>query len=203
MGKIKWKPDDRGNPHRRLPASYIMRHDPRARAAFRAMRRRGLSAQEAEHEIEVVGEKGFWETLVFGIDRRLELWIALEEGLRAADLFADIETAMNQKFGEGTELIERVRREKHAFICMEAMDSRTKHEQQVYVAMKPHPRYVTPGGVLPLKAARKYDGRKVDDSLWDELFAEDWIEIVKGQPALAAEGRLQYLRIANDHLELD
>jgi hypothetical protein len=86
------------------------------------MRRRGLSAQEAEHEIEIVGEKGFWETLVFGIDRRLELWISLEEGLRAGDLFADIETAMNQKFGEGTELIKRVRREKSDFICIPSIE---------------------------------------------------------------------------------
>jgi hypothetical protein len=124
MGRIKWKPDDRGNPRRRLPASYIMRHDPRARAAYTAMRRRGLSVQEAEHEIEVVGEKGFWETLVFGIDRRLELWISLEEGLRAADLFADIEKAMNQKIGEDPELTLRVRRDKSEFICMPSMDER-------------------------------------------------------------------------------
>jgi hypothetical protein len=118
MGKISWKPDDRGNPNRRLPASYLMRHDPRAQAAYKVMRRHGLSAQEAEHEIEIVGEKSFYETLVFGIDRRLELWISLEEGLRAADLFADIETAMNQKLGEGTELIARVRREKSQFVCL-------------------------------------------------------------------------------------
>jgi hypothetical protein len=122
MGRIKWKPDDRGNPNRRLPASYIMHHDPRARAAYTAMRHRGLSAQEAEHEIEVVGEKGFWEVLVFGIDRRLELWISLEEGLRAADLFADIDVAMNHKSGEGTELIERVRREKSEFVCMPSIE---------------------------------------------------------------------------------
>jgi hypothetical protein len=122
MGKIRWKPDDRGNPNRRLPAGYIMHHDPRARAAYKAMRHRGLSAQDAEHEIEIVGEKSFHETLVFGIDRRLELYISLEEGLRAADLFDDIDVAMNQKLGEGTELIERVRREKREFVCLPSIE---------------------------------------------------------------------------------
>jgi hypothetical protein len=202
MGKINWKPDDRGNPNRRLPASYIMHHDPRARAAYTAMRHRGLSAQDAEHEVETVGEKGFYETLVFGIDRRLELWISLEEGLRAADLFADIDVAMNQKLGEGADLIERVRREKSEFICMEAIDSRTKHKQQVYVAMKPHPRYAIPGGVITLEAAKKYDGRKVDDAFWDELLAEDWLEIIDDQPTLAANGRLRFLYIEGDTIKL-
>jgi hypothetical protein len=203
MGKIRWKPDDRGKPNRRLPASYIMRHDPRARAAYTTMRRRGLSAQDAEHEIEIVGEKGFLEVLVFGIDRRLELWISLEEGLRAADLFDDINTAMNQKVGEGIELAERVRREKHDFICMEAMDSRTKHKQQVYVAMKPHPRYATPGGVLPLEIAQRYDGRRVDDAFWEEILAEAWLEIIDDQPTLAANGQLRSLHIEGDTIKLD
>jgi hypothetical protein len=29
-----------------------------------------------------------------------------------------------------------------------------------------------------VEAARKYAGRKVDDAFWEELFAEDWLEIV-------------------------
>jgi hypothetical protein len=91
------------------------------------MRRRGLSAQEAEHEVEVTAEMSFWEAIVFGIDRRLELWIALEEGLRAAEMFDAVETAMSQKFGEGTALIERVRREKREFVCMPAIDSPNAH----------------------------------------------------------------------------
>ena len=115
MGQIKWKLDDRGKP-RRLPAGYIMRRDPRAKTAYTAMRRRCLSAQEAEHEIETSFQNAFRETLIFGIDRRLEIWIALEEGLRTADLFADIETALNQKSGEGAELIRRVRQPKREFI---------------------------------------------------------------------------------------
>ena len=60
-----------------------------------------------------------------GIDRRLEIWISLEEGLRAADLFADIETAMNKKFGEGTELIARVRRAKSEFVCLPSIEDNT------------------------------------------------------------------------------
>jgi len=63
--------------------------------------RHGLSRQEVEHEIEVASGCLFWETLIFGIDGQLEVWISLEEGLRTADL--------HQKLGEDPELIRRVR----------------------------------------------------------------------------------------------
>ena len=60
-----------------------MRRDPGAKAAYAGMRKRGMSKDEAEHEIEVAYERSFWEVLFVGVDRRLEIWIALEEGLRA------------------------------------------------------------------------------------------------------------------------
>ena len=63
--------------------------------------------------------------IITSAGRRLEIWISLEEGLRAADLFADIETAMNQKFGEGTELIARVRRAKSEFVFLPSIEDNT------------------------------------------------------------------------------
>jgi hypothetical protein len=104
-----------------MPAGHIMANDPNARAAFDAKCRRGMSRAEAEHEIEEAFWWVFLEGLVLGIDRRLEIWISLEEGLRAKDLFADTEVILNGKLGENVELIQRMRRQKHQFVGMEAM----------------------------------------------------------------------------------
>jgi hypothetical protein len=53
MGRMpKFKPDEKGRP-RYLPAEYVMRKDPHARAAYHALRRRGRSPAEAEHAIEL------------------------------------------------------------------------------------------------------------------------------------------------------
>jgi hypothetical protein len=41
----------------RLKASYIMRADPRAKAAYDAIRHRGASAEEAADQIEYVAEQ--------------------------------------------------------------------------------------------------------------------------------------------------
>jgi hypothetical protein len=120
MGRMtKMKLDDRGKP-RRMPASYIMKKDERARSAFEAMRRRGMSREEAWKEIEIAFENAFRETVFVGIDRRLEIWIALEEGKRAKELFADLDVVLNSKFGENADLIERMRRENHQSVCMDA-----------------------------------------------------------------------------------
>jgi hypothetical protein len=118
MGRPKLKLDDKGRP-RRMPASYIMKKDERARAAFDAMRKRGLSREEAWKEIEVAFENAFRETVFVGIDRRLEIWIALEEGKRAKELFADLDAVLNSKFGENDDLIQRMRRENSQFIRMD------------------------------------------------------------------------------------
>jgi hypothetical protein len=117
--RIRWKPDHKGRP-RRMPASHIVAHDVDAKAAFDAMCKR-MPKAEAEREVEEAFWKSFLEQLVLGIDRRLEIWISLEEGLRAKDLFADAEVILNGKLGENAELIESMRRKKHQFVSMEAM----------------------------------------------------------------------------------
>jgi hypothetical protein len=115
----KLKADDQGR-LRRMSATYVMKRDPRARAAYTAMRKNGLTREEAWREIEVCFENAFWETVFVGIDRRLEIWIALEEGKRAKDLFADLSTLRNSRFGENTELIEQMRRKHSGFVRMDA-----------------------------------------------------------------------------------
>jgi hypothetical protein len=115
----KMKLDDKGRP-RRLPAPVIMKKDPRAASAFTAMRKSGLTREEAWKEIETCFENAFWETVFVGIDRRLEIWIALEEGLRAKDLFTDLNTLRNSAFGENVGLIEQMRRKHSGFVRMDA-----------------------------------------------------------------------------------
>ena len=62
---IKWKPNDKGLPGRRMPADYIMRKDPNARRAYLEMRSNlGLSHEEAELRIERAFDAGFREILL-------------------------------------------------------------------------------------------------------------------------------------------
>jgi hypothetical protein len=60
------------NSRRYLRASYIMRKDPDARAAYEAMRRRGVTRADAETAIEFACLQCFREKLLFDRDRRLE-----------------------------------------------------------------------------------------------------------------------------------
>jgi hypothetical protein len=53
--------------------------------------------------------------------RRLEIWIALEEGLRAADLFIGLNKIRRLKLGEHPELIRQIRQEKREFIVGDAI----------------------------------------------------------------------------------
>jgi hypothetical protein len=62
---IKWKPNDKGLPGRRMPADYIMRKDPNARRAYLEMHTNlGLSHEEAELRIERAFDAGFREILL-------------------------------------------------------------------------------------------------------------------------------------------
>jgi hypothetical protein len=54
----------------------------RTRAAYDAMRRRGVSAKDAEAEIEYAFQQCFLEQLIFDRDRRLEIWLSLKRGCR-------------------------------------------------------------------------------------------------------------------------
>jgi hypothetical protein len=187
---IGWKPNDKGLPGRRLPADYIMRKDRNARRAYLEMRSNlGLTHEEAELRIERLHDANFrtailsrvalgdlTEEEIENLDRRPDMWVQLARGFTVEQIFPDLEDL--------------------------GMVFETQREQ-VYVAMKGHPHYAIPGGVITLQAARKYDGRKVNDAFWDEFLAEDWLEIVEGQPALAANGQLQSLFIEGDTVRLD
>jgi hypothetical protein len=84
----------------RLRASYIMKRDPRARAAYDAIRRRGATAEEAKDTIEEAFQKSFLEVLIaydpnergqIARDRRkAEIWLSLQEGLSVDSIFADL-----------------------------------------------------------------------------------------------------------------
>jgi hypothetical protein len=116
MGRMpKMKLDDKGRP-RRMPASYIMKKDERAKAAFDAVRKRRLTREEAETRIERVFEGCFRETLFFGVDRRMLAWIALEEGAEVGAIFTELETLQHWKFGDSVEPIEAFRRRHHEFV---------------------------------------------------------------------------------------
>ena len=94
---IKWKPNDKGLPGRRLPADYIMKKDPDARRAYLEMRSNlGLSHEEAELRIERLADANFRTALVYEgedyheADRRPEMWIQLARGLTVEEIF-DVE----------------------------------------------------------------------------------------------------------------
>jgi hypothetical protein len=86
----------------RLKASYIMRKDPRAKAAYDALQRRGLSATAAKNEIEHAFQLAFTEALIAEVseegergeiarDRcKAEIWLSLQEGLPVESIFPDL-----------------------------------------------------------------------------------------------------------------
>jgi hypothetical protein len=94
-----FKPDENGRP-KYLPASYIMKRDPAARAAFQALRRRGMARAEAEQQIELAFHKAFCEMIIHKIDqenadwregdRRPEVWLLLAEGMPVERIFPDL-----------------------------------------------------------------------------------------------------------------
>jgi hypothetical protein len=87
----KMKPDDQGR-LRRMPASFIMRRDEYAKAAYKALRRRGLGRTAAETEIERCFEASF-RTVLFSYrdpdrcDPRPECWLLLSQGLSLTQIF--------------------------------------------------------------------------------------------------------------------
>jgi hypothetical protein len=92
-----FKTDENGRPC--LKASYIMRKDPRAKAAYNALRCRGLSARAAKDEIEHAFQLAFTEVLIAEAfeegergeltrDRRkAEIWLSLAEGFAGGEYF--------------------------------------------------------------------------------------------------------------------
>ena len=100
---IKWKPNDKTG--QRLPADYIMRHDPNARRAYQEMRNRlGLSHAEAELRIERLSDANF-RTALFSRaeedltdkeladplpDRRPEMWVQLARGYTVEQIFPNL-----------------------------------------------------------------------------------------------------------------
>ena len=87
MGRMpRFKPDERGRP-RYLPADYIMRRDPHAKAAYHALRRRRRSLAEAEHAIELTSWHAFIEAILHEKDRQPEVWLLLAEGLPLEKIF--------------------------------------------------------------------------------------------------------------------
>jgi hypothetical protein len=101
--RIRWKPDHKGRP-RRMPASYIMRHDDDAAQAFATMRKNGISHREATNKIERCFEQAFIEALIGRAeklrgdhdaepkDRRPECWFLLAEGMPVDRIFPDAPT---------------------------------------------------------------------------------------------------------------
>ena len=99
---IKWKPNDKTG--QRLPADYIMRHDPDAQRAYQEMRSNlGLSHEEAELRIERLSDANF-RTVLFSradddltdeeiedLDQRPEMWIQLARGFTVEQIFANLE----------------------------------------------------------------------------------------------------------------
>jgi hypothetical protein len=84
----KLKPDEKGRP-RYLPARWIMKRDPDARMAYHALRRRGVSPQDAERAIERTAYEAFVEILIHeGNDwRDADRWFLLAEGLPVEKIF--------------------------------------------------------------------------------------------------------------------
>jgi hypothetical protein len=85
-----------------LKAGYVMKRDPRAKAAYDALRRRGLPREEAEARIEQAFQMAFTEALIaeafeegergqIARDRRkTEIWLSLQEGLSVERIFPDL-----------------------------------------------------------------------------------------------------------------
>jgi hypothetical protein len=79
-----------------MPATYIMRNDPHAKAAYQALRKRGLSRAKAEQLIERVFYQSFVEVLLDDrpnwrdADRRPEIWFLLAEGMPVKRIFPDL-----------------------------------------------------------------------------------------------------------------
>ena len=105
MQGSEFKIDANGRPC--LKASYIMKRDPRAKAACDALRRRGLSARAAEDEIENAFQLAFTEVLIaeafqegergeIARDRRkAEIGLSLQEGLPVEKIFPDLAQGQN------------------------------------------------------------------------------------------------------------
>jgi hypothetical protein len=101
---IKWKPNDKGIPGRRMPADYIMRKDPNARRAYLEMRTNlKLSHEEAELRIERLSDANFRTVLlsraeddltdegIEDLDRRPEMWVLAARGFTVEQIFPDLE----------------------------------------------------------------------------------------------------------------
>ena len=98
---IKWKPNDKGLPGRRMPADYIMRKDPNARRAYLEMRSNlGLSHEEAELRIERLFDANFRMVLsshaetdeeIEDLDQRSEMWVQLARGFTVEQIFPNLE----------------------------------------------------------------------------------------------------------------
>ena len=94
---IRWKPNDKGLPGRRLPADYIMKKDPDARRAYLEMRSNlGLSHEEAELRIERLADANFRAALVYEgdyheADKRPEMWVQVARGFTVEQIFPDLE----------------------------------------------------------------------------------------------------------------
>jgi hypothetical protein len=100
---IKWKPNDKGTPGRRMPADYIMRKDVNARAAYELMRTNlGLSHEEAELRIERLSDANFRTVLLSAkddltdeeiedLDRRPEMWVLAARGFTVEQIFPNLE----------------------------------------------------------------------------------------------------------------
>jgi hypothetical protein len=105
IDQIKWKPNDKGTPGRRMPADYIMRKDPNARRDYLEMRSNlGLSHAEAELRIERLSDANFRTVLlakadkidltneeIEDLDQRPEMWVRLARGFTVEQIFPNLE----------------------------------------------------------------------------------------------------------------
>jgi hypothetical protein len=98
---IRWKPNDKGTPGRRMPADYIMRKDPNARRAYLEMRSNlGLSHEEAELRIERLSDANFRTVLLHkaeedgledgDVDRRPWMWMQPARRLTVEQIFPNL-----------------------------------------------------------------------------------------------------------------
>jgi hypothetical protein len=102
---IKWKPNDKGAPGRRMPTDYIMRKDVNARRAYLEMRSNlGLSHEDAELRIERLSDANFRTVLlsraakddltdgeIEDLDRRPEMWVLAARGFTVEQIFPNLE----------------------------------------------------------------------------------------------------------------
>jgi hypothetical protein len=81
-----------------MKASYVMKKDPNARMAYRALRGRGVSREKAEALIEAVSREAFITVVCHAADYsdwkaadpRPECWFLLAEGLPVERIFLDL-----------------------------------------------------------------------------------------------------------------